>query len=492
MAKRHPKTQRYVLLPPRGTTAESSIAINAHVGTFMRTLQVRASVSFSFGADMRVIDSAHESGLKLVEMTLEGVAQLRKAAPGVRIVAEQFYEVARAPLPRPLSPVLTRSGQPAAPATLRLECNGRPVAGAEVHAYTDALLEIGTAGFTRGDGTVSLRIGARALIEKLVVLPRLGCWPLVLENVQLPRTAPIALRPIDHTVPDALQQAIVNASGGDGRGVTIGIIDTGCGPHPHLAIAGGRCTVVGEPPADFADNALQHGTHVAGIIGARGAAPQGMRGLAPGATLRAYRVFPESGFASNYAIAKAIDQAVADGCDLINMSLGSLATADPATSSAIADARSAGAVVFCAAGNDGLNLVCQPAADPRAVAVGAFGRKGSFPADSLSATRAGKLSRTDRKLFMGSFSNWGTELEFAGPGVGIVSTVPGAAWAVMDGTSMATPAVTGMVARLLSASRKILAMPRDQARSDAILRLASQAAKPLGFGPQYEGNGWIQ
>ncbi|MET0311114.1 MAG: S8 family serine peptidase [Burkholderiaceae bacterium] len=490
MATRQPRKQRYILLPPCGIAAESFIEVNAHVGLFMQSLRVQAR--FTLGTtNMRVIDSARDTGLKLVEMTPLGVAQMRRAAPGVRIVEEQFYEVARAPLPRPLSPVRTKSGQPPAPATLHFTCNGRPVAGAEVHAYTNALLEIGVMGHTRADGSVNLRTGARALIEKLVVMPRLGGWPLVLENVQLPRTEPIALRPIDLAVPDALQLAIANAPGGEGDGVRIGIIDTGCGPHPHLALAGGLCTVVGEPAADFADNALQHGSHVAGIIGARGASPQGMRGLAPQAQLFAYRVFPESGFASNYSIAKAIDQAVADGCDLINMSLGSLAAADPATSSAIADARSAGAVVFCAAGNDGINLVCQPAADPRAVAVGAWGRKGSFPPDSLSATRLGRLSRTDRKHFMGSFSNWGSELEFAGPGVGIVSTVPGAAWAVMDGTSMATPAVTGMVARLLSASPRVMSMPRDQARSDEILGLALQAAKPLGFGPEYEGNGWI-
>ena len=57
-----------------------------------------------------------------------------------------------------------------------------------------------------------------------------------------------------------------------------------------------------------------HGAHVAGIIGARGAPPRGVRGLAPGVELRSYGVFGKGQPAtSNYAIIKAIDRAVADG-----------------------------------------------------------------------------------------------------------------------------------------------------------------------------------
>jgi len=48
-----------------------------------------------------------------------------------------------------------------------------------------------------------------------------------------------------------------------------------------------------------------------------------------------------------------------------------------------------------------------------------------------------------------------------------------------------------MIARILSANAAVRGMPRNQARFDAILQLAFQAALSLGFGPQYEGNGWI-
>ena len=85
--------------------------------------------------------------------------------------------------------------------------------------------------------------------------------------------------------------------------------------------------------------------------------------------------------ASNFAIAKAIDQAVADGCDLINMSLGG-GSPDDATRSAIADARAAGTLVIVAAGNDGRKAVSFPASGPRSVAVSAMGRVGTFPVGS--------------------------------------------------------------------------------------------------------------
>jgi subtilisin len=88
------------------------------------------------------------------------------------------------------------------------------------------------------------------------------------------------------------------------------------------------------------------------------------------------------------------------------------------------------------------------------------------------------------------FSNIGPETDLTGPGVGVISTLPGG-YGVMSGTSMATPAETGAAARVLSPQAAILAMPKDANRTTAMLHALAAATKPLGFGATFEGKGLI-
>ena len=89
--------------------------------------------------------------------------------------------------------------------------------------------------------------------------------------------------------------------------------------------------------------------------------------MAPAVQLFSFRVFGKGQpGASNYAIAKGIDAAVQNKCDLINMSLGG-GSADDATKAAIADARNSGSVVIVAAGNDNRQPVSFPGSDPVSV-----------------------------------------------------------------------------------------------------------------------------
>ena len=83
-------------------------------------------------------------------------------------------------------------------------------------------------------------------------------------------------------------------------------------------------------------------------------------------------------------------------------------------------------------------------------------------------------------------------MDFAGPGVAIVSTVPNNGYAAMSGTSMACPAVTGAIAGLLSANPAILKLKPDVRRSIAIVALVREAAVSQGFSQQYEGMGLPQ
>ncbi len=125
-----------------------------------------------------------------------------------------------------------------------------------------------------------------------------------------------------------------------GAGVNIAIIDSGIDyHHPDLGgCFGAGCKVakgwdfVGDaftgsnaqvPDPDPDDNCGGHGSHVAGIAAASSTWANGVTGVAPGATLFAYRVFGCTGTARTDTIASAMERAYLDGANVINMSLGS-------------------------------------------------------------------------------------------------------------------------------------------------------------------------
>jgi subtilisin len=485
-------------LPPLGVRLGSSGARLAHrvpqLKAFLESIARPKEVAKRAveGAAVTVLDSVHADGAKLVEMRAADVMKLRTAQPGVRVVPEMFFRPARAPRPQ-VATVAAAAARKTIAVTLRAtsRADGKPVAGADVIAFTDYDAREGAQGRTDAAGRVRLRLRASARkVERLFVFPALGFWGALGRNLAVKPELAVALRPIDLAAPDALRHFYGFAPLAMGRAVTVGIIDTGVGDHPDLAVEGGANTVQGEKASDWRDNGAGHGTHVAGIVAGRGASGRGVRGLAPGVHLRSYRVFGkgEDG-ASNYAILKALDRAVADGCDLVNMSLGG-PDPDEATRAAIVDARAQGTLVICAAGNDGRGPVAYPGAEQLAIAVSAMGRKGTFPADSTHAAEIMAPYGRDRANFIAGFSNVGLEIDLTGPGVAIVSTVPGG-YAAWDGTSMACPAVTGAAAALLAREKQALRMVRGQARSDEMARVVYAAARALGFGARFEGRGML-
>jgi subtilisin len=442
---------------------------------------------------MTVIDSIHENGAKLVEMSPESVSDLQAEQPGVRIVPVVFYYPARAPRPMPEASPKAAAAAAKISLTVVSKTNGKPVVGAKVVAFSDFANRLGDGATTNNKGVAALSLGvASKKVERLYVYSESGFWNALKRNVTLKSGTSIGLLPIDLAFTDCLRHFHGNSALNAGQGLTVGVVDTGIGPHRDLTVIGGENTVTGENPGDFADNGEGHGTHVGGIIAAHGAPPAGIRGLAPGITLRSYRVFGKGkGGASNFSIAKAIDHAVADGCDLINMSLGGGPT-DEALHSAIASARAKGTVVIVASGNDGRQPVSFPASDSLALAVSALGRKGTFPAGTTELGDVARPFGKDKANFIAQFSNVGPEICLTGPGVGIISTFPGDEYAIMDGTSMACPAVTGAAAKLLAAQPALLSTPRDQTRSDRMAHEVLKAALSLGFRPTLQGQGRIK
>ena len=133
-----------------------------------------------------------------------------------------------------------------------------------------------------------------------------------------------------------------------GSGVTIAIIDTGIDyNHPDLGGGfGDGKTVIGG--YDFIDNdsdpmdELGHGTHIAGII----------TKIAPGSKLLAYRVVDYNGLVKSSDVIRAMDLAVSDGADIINLSLGSMAESNELRKS-IKEITRSGIIVVTAVGNSG-------------------------------------------------------------------------------------------------------------------------------------------
>ena len=494
-----PVNQQFILLPPRGLTADDVGPSTRATSSFLLSMEnvrmsaapIAALASAKIKTKMRVLDSIHENGAKLVEMSPDAVSDLRAEQPGLRVVPVVYHYPAIARRPEPGASPQSGGASLKISLTVVSKKDGKPIPNAKVVAFTDFANRVGAQGKTNSKGIASLALGAASKkIQRLYVYSEKGFWNVLKMNFTLSSGLSVPMQPIDLSFTDCLRHFYGNSPDGAGQGVKVGVIDTGIAPHPDLVIAGGENTVVGENPRDFGDNGEGHGTHVAGIIAARGKAPTGIRGLAPAVTLRSYRVFGKDGKgASNFAIAKAIDRAVSDGCDLLNMSLGG-GPSDEATHSAMAHARANGVLIFAANGNDDRSPVSFPAADSLALAVSALGRKGTFPAGTTEIGDTAAPFGKDKKDFIAAFSNVGPETDLTGQGVGIISTFPGG-HAVLDGTSMACPAVTGAAAKLLAAQPALLGMTRDQSRSDAIAGAVLQAAKSLGFAASFEGQGLL-
>jgi subtilisin family serine protease len=500
------KKTQYIVVPAAGLQASEE---NPQQLGFFQALQQTYSSSnkvhrLSTDTGMlpvKVVDSIGENKAKLIECQPEDLAALRASHPSVRILpvvyfqpAVMRYEVA-AKAGVTAASAKTKAAPKASAITITIvsEKDGKPVAKAMVVAFTDFAAKAGAQGTTNARGQVALALGGSSKkIERLYIYPVSSFWPGLQNNIVLKAGTKVPLQPIDLTLVDCVRYFYGGEDLTFGEGVTVAVIDCGVAlKHPGLTVQGGQNTVTGEKSTDYGDNGTEgHGTHVAGIIAAKGTPPSGIRGVAPGVTLRSYRVFGQgSASASNFAIAKAIDAAIADKCDLVNMSLGG-GDPDTLTAEALTAAHNAGVVVLAANGNDSRQPVSFPAANSMCQAVSAMGRIGTFPKGTEPNGSIASPYGKDKKNFIADFSNIGPETDLTGPGVGVMSTVP-SGYGVMSGTSMATPAETGAAARLLATKPQILKMPRDQNRAAAMITAIAAACKLLGFGAIYEGKGII-
>jgi subtilisin family serine protease len=125
------------------------------------------------------------------------------------------------------------------------------------------------------------------------------------------------------------------------------------------------------------DDCNSHGTHVSGIVGAKAAAPGGVTGVAPGVKFGAYRVFGCGGSTTDDVMLAAMERALADHMDVLNMSIGDAFNNWPQSptargASALVDA---GMVVVASIGNsgaDGLYSAGAPGVGDKVIGTASF------------------------------------------------------------------------------------------------------------------------
>ncbi|NRT73317.1 S8 family peptidase [Clostridium beijerinckii] len=215
-----------------------------------------------------------------------------------------------------------------------------------------------------------------------------------------------------------------------GKGVKIGIVDTGIANHEDLSVAGGAA-FTSYTTSYLDDNG--HGTHVAGIIGAKNNG-YGIVGVANEASLYAIKVLGNDGAGYLSDIIAGIDWCITNKMDIINLSLGS-SVPSTALQQEVDKAYNQGILVVAAAGNDGTSDGSMDTVD--------------YPAKYSSVIAVAAIDSNNKRP---SFSSTGNTIEVAAPGVNVLSTYLNNKYVSMSGTSMAAPFVTGDLALLKQAN----------------------------------------
>ncbi|PLR90997.1 S8 family peptidase [Bacillus halotolerans] len=207
-----------------------------------------------------------------------------------------------------------------------------------------------------------------------------------------------------------------------GKNVKIAVIDSGISPHDDLSISGGYSAV--SYTSSYKDD-NGHGTHVAGIIGAKHNG-YGIDGIAPEAQIYAVKALDQNGSGDLQGLLKGIDWSIANGMDIVNMSLGTSSDSQ-ILHDAMDKAYEKGVLLVAASGNEG------------------NGKPVNYPAAYSSVVA---VSATNQHNQLAAFSTTGNQVEFSAPGTDITSTYLHQYYATGSGTSQATPHAAAMFALL--------------------------------------------
>ncbi|KYF50397.1 hypothetical protein BE04_32600 [Sorangium cellulosum] len=428
---------------------------------------------------------------KVVAMSPVEAILLKERFGSLLIEEDVQYLLRQSPLMPELAPIMVPQAG-ARRLEVRVTAGGKPVPAAKILLRPKSAALEGYQAATDNDGVAVFTVRATDhAFDEVIVRSHARYWSRLLENVAYQPVLSVALSPLAPDGFDWGHRAMKVEQRGErrGRGVKIAVIDSGIAPHPHLNVKGGRNFIVGESPDGWGHDLDGHGTHCAGIIAAVEKA-HGSWGWVPDVELYALRIFGGAdggGHASD--IAAAVNWAVANGCDIINMSFGAK-TPSSFLRTAIEKAADKGVLCVAAAGNQGSDQVNYPAAFDHVIGVSAVGRRDAYPEGSLHRAAESSLGRPDTGYYFATFSNWGSAVDFCAPGVAITSTVPEDAFGAWDGTSMAAPHVAGMAAVVLQANPSYRDPP--DRRIERIRTHLCELAVDLGISPDRQGAGLLE
>jgi subtilisin family serine protease len=397
--------------------------------------------------------------------------QLDAVVDGNQATSSKFtVEVVPAGIPTTVAPASTTKTVTDPTTGEQFLANEALISFADGATYQDVTAAVDAAGgqlvgYLAGLGVWQIRFPAADSIAQLKeALKRLAEQPHVIGTEGNGMSRATEVNPNDPRYGDQWAPSKVRADEGwvVNRGtqspVTVAVLDTGVAAHEDLAgkIVGGWNFA--NLNGDFTDR-HGHGTHVAGIIAANGDNGTGVAGTCWGCRILAEKVLDDNGNGNNALIAAGILHAVASGARVLNMSLGGPARSE-AMVIALQVAYLANRVVVASAGNENTSTKSYPGAYNLEVftsSSGLFPRVYYVPNLTVAAS-----TRTDTRA---EFSNFGSWVDLAAPGVEILSTVPtsnrlhliprykaceNASYCSVDGTSQAAPIVAGAAALLRS------------------------------------------
>ncbi|WP_238431678.1 S8 family serine peptidase [Streptomyces cavernae] len=272
-------------------------------------------------------------------------------------------------------------------------------------------------------------------------------------------------------------------AGFDGKGVKVAVLDTGV-DQTHPDLAGQEIAEKNFSDSEDSVDRVGHGTHVASTVAGTGAKSDGkLKGVAPGARILDGKILDDRGYGWDSDIIAGMEWAVAEGADVVNMSLGGTDTmgVDPLEETVNRLSAESGTLFVIAAGNEGEqgeSTVGSPGSADSALTVGAVDKDDKLADFSSRGPRVG---------------DGGLKPDLTAPGVDIAAAASTASameeqfpagtpgYALLSGTSMATPHVAGAAA--------LLAQQHPDWTGERIKAALTGSTKPDPYSAYQQGTG---